>query len=66
MNFNIDLIGHELTRRALIAEAALIDDLAMAADEARAWKMLYGDLDDKQQQTYNMLVEQGVLPDGQA
>jgi hypothetical protein len=60
--FLVDLEDHELTRRALIAEAAFIDD--MAASEAQAWKMLYSELDDNQQQVYDMLIEKGVIPGG--
>jgi hypothetical protein len=61
--FHINLDSHEIERRALIAEAGFIDDMAMAADEARAWRMLYSNLDDKQQQVYDMLVEQNIIPD---
>lgn len=60
--FSIDLTGHELTRRAMIAEAGLIDDLAVAAGEAKAWKMLYSDLDPGQQSIYDMLIDTGILP----
>lgn len=62
--FHLDLTGHELMRRALAAEA--IDsagEVETEADEARAWRMLYSDLDDSQQAIYDMLVERGVLPD---
>lgn len=62
--FHLDLTGHELMRRALVAEAIDPADEAEAeADEAKAWKLLYSDLDDSQQALYDMLVERGVLPD---
>jgi hypothetical protein len=64
-DFHIDLTGHELARRAFIAEALdPVDEAEAEADEAKAWKLLYGDLDEHQQAMYDMLVEQGVLPSG--
>jgi hypothetical protein len=60
--FNIELNDHEITRRAYMAEAMTGSEAEIEADEAKAWHMLYGDLDEKQQQIYDMLVEQGVIP----
>jgi hypothetical protein len=63
MNFDIDLTGHEIERRALVAEATpATDERRAEADEKVAWAMLYGDLDEGQQKIYQSLVDQGVLP----
>jgi len=62
--FSIDLTGHEIERRALMANAHPPGwtEVEIRADEVKAWKILYGDLDDRQQEIYDALVEQGVLP----
>lgn len=63
--FNINLDDHEITRRAYVADAIPgWTEVEIRADEVRAYKMLYSGLDDKQQETYDMLVEQGVIPGG--
>lgn len=53
-----DLLGHEIQRRALMAEASPEDE----SDEAKAWELLYSGLDEQQQEIYDMLVEKGVIP----
>lgn len=62
-DYDVNLLGHELTRRAHVYDAIPgWTEVEIQADEVKAWKMLYSDLDDKQQETYDMLVETGVLP----
>jgi hypothetical protein len=61
--FSIDLTGHEITRQALVAEH--VDWMAEAnarSAEILAWKMLYSNLDEHQQETYDMLVANSILP----
>lgn len=60
--FVINLDDHEIERRALMAHAMKADNDLWAA-EAKAWTMLYSDLDAEQQRVYDMLVEQGVIPE---
>jgi hypothetical protein len=63
IDFNVDITLDEMRRRAHVMEAADdLDPARMLADEAEAYRRLYSDLDDRQQEIYQMLVEQGVLP----
>ena len=62
-DFNIDLGIEEMRRRA--AALAAIDDLdpiKTYSDEAEAYRMLYSNLDERQAQIYQMLIDRGVLP----
>lgn len=61
--FVINLDDNEIERRALMAHGMAADnDLWATAAQAKAWKMLYSNLDEAQQKTYDLLVEQGVIP----
>jgi hypothetical protein len=65
--FEINLDAHEIERNALtsahIHATSGQSEQDIWADEAKAWEMLYSGLDDKQQEIYDMLVEQGVIPE---
>lgn len=68
--FNVayDLTLDEVRRRAAVLEA-MGDDwnpVQVLADEELAYAMLYSDLDDQQQRTYDELVTAGVLPNRMA
>lgn len=57
------MLGHEIQRRALMAEAIPgWTEVEAQADEVKAWKALYSGLDHEQEDIYDMLTEQGVLP----
>lgn len=59
--FVINLDDNEIERRALMADN-MPDDLWAAEQAALAHRLLYSDLDDEQQETYQMLIDEGVLP----
>ncbi|MFJ3760954.1 DUF6400 family protein [Streptomyces sp. NPDC090080] len=62
--FDVDLTGHEMTRRAHVM-AALGDDwdpVAALRGEEEAYDLLYSGLDEEQQRLYDALVAAGVLP----
>jgi len=67
IDFNVDLTMDEMRRRMhVMAASGDIDPIKTYADEAEAYKMLYSNLDENQQQIYQMLVDQGVLPPSDA
>ncbi|AXI80998.1 hypothetical protein C7M71_030075 [Peterkaempfera bronchialis] len=62
--FTIDLTFEEARRRAEVV-AALgpdWDPVAALRGEDEAYALLYSNLDDEQQRTYDLLVSAGVLP----
>lgn len=59
IEFGWDVTGHEITRRALIAEAGMPED---RVSEVAAARLLYSGLDAEQTRIYRMLVDEGVLP----
>lgn len=62
---SFDLTLDEARRRSAVLEA-IGDDwdpVAVLAEEELAYDMLYSNLDDGQQRTYDELVAAGVLPD---
>lgn len=68
VEFAYDLTLDEARRRAAILEA-IGDDwdpVEVLAQEDRAYAMLYSDLDDEQQRTYDDLVAAGVLSNRKA
>ncbi|MEU4535541.1 DUF6400 family protein [Streptosporangium sp. NPDC023825] len=63
-DFEIDLTLEETRRRAAVI-AALgpdWDPVAVMRDEEEAYDLLYSGLDERQRETYDMLVAAGVLP----
>lgn len=60
--FIINLDENEIERRALMADS-MPDDLWAAEQAALAHHLLYSGLDDEQQETHRMLIDEGVLPD---
>jgi hypothetical protein len=63
--FAYDLTPDEARRRSAVLEAIGDDwdSVKVPAREDRAWAMLYSDLDDDQQRSYDDLVADGLLPD---
>jgi hypothetical protein len=63
--FAYDLTLDEARRRAAVLEAIGEDwdPVGVLAQEDRAYAMLYSNLNDEQQRTYDDLVAAGVLPD---
>ena len=64
-DFAYDLTLDEARRRSAVL-AAIGDDwdpIAVLADEERAYDLLYSNPDERQQRTYDELVQAGVLPD---
>ncbi|WP_405997873.1 DUF6400 family protein [Streptomyces sp. NBC_00829] len=62
--FAIDLSSDEARRRATVLEA-IGDDwdpVAVLEGEQEAYRLLYSNLDARQQETYDRLVAAGVLP----
>ncbi|MEV7971207.1 DUF6400 family protein [Sphaerisporangium sp. NPDC088356] len=62
--FEMDLALHEARRRAEVV-AALgpgWDPVAVMRAEEEAYDLLYSGLDERQRETYDMLVDAGVLP----
>ncbi|MEU7891941.1 DUF6400 family protein [Nonomuraea sp. NPDC049152] len=62
--FEIDLTLEETRRRAAVMTAlgADWDPPAVMRGEEEAYDLLYSGLDEKQQETYDMLVEAEILP----
>jgi hypothetical protein len=58
--FVINLDENEIERRALMAES-MPDDLWAAEQAALAHRLLYSNLDERQQETHQMLIDEGVL-----
>jgi hypothetical protein len=64
-DFQLDLTGHEMTRRHAIIEASQDwDPISAFTAEADAQTLLYSGLDANQQATFDELVSAGVLPEG--
>jgi hypothetical protein len=68
LDFAYDLTLDEVRRRTAVLEAIGPDwdPVAVLAEEEKAYDMLYSNLDDEQQRTYDELVAAGVLPDRSA
>ncbi|MEV6315905.1 DUF6400 family protein [Streptomyces sp. NPDC051776] len=62
--FEIDLTREEARRRAevLAAMGPEWDPAAVMEAEDEAYRMLYSNLDERQQEIYDRLVAEGVLP----
>ena len=66
MDFVVELTAHELTRRACVGQAMdWMEEANTRSAEVLAWKMLYSNLDEHQQQIYRMLVEEGRCYQGE-
>ncbi len=63
-DFEIDLTLEETRRRAAVIAALEPgwDPVAVMRSEEEAYDLLYSGLDERQQETYDMLVAAGVLP----
>ncbi|MGJ6965477.1 DUF6400 family protein [Streptosporangium sp. G11] len=63
-DFEIDLTLEEARRRAAVMAALEPgwDPVAVMRAEEEAYDLLYSDLDERQRETYDMLVAAGVLP----
>ncbi|WP_329427346.1 DUF6400 family protein [Streptosporangium sp. NBC_01495] len=63
-DFEIDLTLEETRRRAAVMAALEPgwDPVAAMRAEEEAYDLLYSDLDERQRETYDMLVAAGVLP----
>ncbi|GAA3513516.1 hypothetical protein FHR32_008315 [Streptosporangium album] len=63
-DFEFDLTFDETRRRAAVIAALGTgwDPPAVMRGEEEAYDLLYSDLDEHQQETYDMLVASGVLP----
>jgi hypothetical protein len=68
LDFAYDLTLDEVRRRTAVLEAIGPDwdPVAVLAEEEKAYDMLYSNLDDEQQRSYDELVAAGVLPDRSA
>lgn len=62
MEIIYDVATDEMTRQALVMEAAPdLDPTKILARQRDAYRLLYSNLDEGQQATYDMLREEGVL-----